>query len=111
MQNDGMLRESLAESGLHAREVYEITYLKQRTGATEADIRNAIDKVGRNRRKIERELSRLRMGDRDRGSLSGGLDTNHIGDSPGRLGPSAGRTTKLRQIFHRGLIAFIEVCP
>ena len=44
--------------------VYEMAYLKHKTGASEADIRCAIEKVGRNRAKIERELGRLKAVDR-----------------------------------------------
>jgi hypothetical protein len=64
MQNDGILRETLAASGLHPREIYEMAYLKHKTGASEADIRAVMEKVGQNRAKIERELGRLKVVDR-----------------------------------------------
>jgi len=43
---------------VEAREIHELTYLKHRTGASEADIWQAIERVGSNRTKVERELSR-----------------------------------------------------
>src|SRR5262245_37438515 len=39
-----------------------MTYFKHVTRASEQDIRHAMDKVGRNRTKVERELRRLLVG-------------------------------------------------
>jgi hypothetical protein len=41
-----------------AREIHELTYYKHSTGASEADIWRAIERVGANRLKVERELRR-----------------------------------------------------
>lgn len=48
----------------HAREIHELSYLKHRTGASEADIWLAIERVGYNRAKVERELGRQRASHR-----------------------------------------------
>jgi hypothetical protein len=47
-----------ASRNARAREIHELTYLKHRTGASEADIWQAIERVGSNRVKVERELTR-----------------------------------------------------
>jgi hypothetical protein len=46
-----------------AREIHEITYFRHVTGASEADIRKAIEKFGDDRAKIERELIRQPISD------------------------------------------------
>ena len=40
-----------------ARDIYELAYLKHRTGASDVEIWRAIDRVGNDRAKIERALS------------------------------------------------------
>ena len=49
-----------------AREIHELAYLKHRTGASEADIWLAIERVGANRARVERELARQRSAEYDR---------------------------------------------
>lgn len=46
-----------------AREIHEITYFRHVTGASEVEIRKAIEKFGNDRSKIERELRRQSMSD------------------------------------------------
>lgn len=55
--------ERTARNRATARDIHEVTYLKHITGASEADIRNAIEKVGRDRDKLERELKRSKVRD------------------------------------------------
>ena len=64
MQTEDFLHERLSDRGLHAREIREFAYLKHKTGASEAQIRTAIARVGPNRVKVERELTRPWMIDR-----------------------------------------------
>ena len=64
MEAEDFLHERLSDSGLHAREVHELAYLKHKTGASEAQIRTAIARVGPNRVKVERELTRQWLNDR-----------------------------------------------
>jgi hypothetical protein len=42
-----------------AREIHELTYWKHLLGVSENTVRSAIEKVGNNRAKLERELKRL----------------------------------------------------
>ena len=44
------------------RYVHEMTCLKHVTGASEPEIRNAMEKFGNNRSRIERELRRVKLG-------------------------------------------------
>jgi hypothetical protein len=60
MQTDRLSPTSNVSRNARAREIHELTYLKHRTGASEADIWDAIERVGNNRAKVERELSRSR---------------------------------------------------
>ena len=46
-----------------AREIHEITYFRHVTGASEAEIRTAIEKFGSDRSKIERALRRQQISD------------------------------------------------
>lgn len=46
-----------------AREIHEITYLRHVTGASEAEIRRAMEKFGGDRARIERELRRQQSSD------------------------------------------------
>ena len=64
MEAEDFLHERLSASGLHAREIREFAYLKHKTGASEAQIRTALARVGPNRGKVERELTRRWMIDR-----------------------------------------------
>ena len=57
MNKEEVLRERLKARRI-AREIHEVTYLKHVTGASEPEIRRAIEKFGGNRSKAERELRR-----------------------------------------------------
>jgi hypothetical protein len=46
-----------------AREIRELTYFRLVTGASEAEVRKAIDKFGDDRSKVERELRRQSISD------------------------------------------------
>ena len=58
MHTERLFRTGAVSRNARAREIHELTYLKHRTGASEADIWHAIERVGSNRAKVERELSR-----------------------------------------------------
>jgi len=60
MHEDKRFPSDVGSRNARAREIHELTYLKHRTGASEADIWLAIERVGHNRAKVERELSRQR---------------------------------------------------
>ena len=58
MHTDNLSRIAAVSRNVEAREIHELAYLRQLTGASEAQIRTAIARVGSNRAKVERELVR-----------------------------------------------------
>lgn len=58
MADDKSKRGKADRSRVAGGEVYEVAYLKKKTGATEAQIRAAMKKVGNSRAKIEAELKK-----------------------------------------------------
>ena len=62
MQTERLSPIAAVSRNVQAREIHELSYLKHRTGASEAAIWEAIERVGSNRAKIERELARQKPG-------------------------------------------------
>ena len=58
MQMDNVSKIAAVSRNPAAREIHELTYLKHKTGASEAAIWSAIERVGANRAKVERELAK-----------------------------------------------------
>jgi len=59
---EALMRDHIPDRGEResAREIHELTYWKHSTGVSETAVRRAMDKVGNNRARIERELKRSR---------------------------------------------------
>jgi hypothetical protein len=62
MQRDKL--EAARERDKAARQIHEITYWKHCAGISETKVRTAIERVGYDRGKIERELKRTAQSDR-----------------------------------------------
>ena len=62
MYIDRLSKIASVSRNAQARAIHEVTYFRHRTGASENDIWHAIERVGNNRARVERELARQRRG-------------------------------------------------